>query len=71
MRKKLYGNSIQPACELCAPGRRSPAGKVVLCPKKGVMPLYHHCRHFRYDPLKRVPFRQPVLARYRKEDFQL
>lgn len=71
MRRKLYGNSIQPSCELCANGRRSSDGKAVLCAKKGVMPLYHHCRRFCYDPLKRIPFQQPVLAQYRKEDFEL
>ena len=61
MRQKLYGNNIQPACELCANGRRSLDGKAVLCTKKGVMPLYHHCRRFAYDPLRRfesVPGRQ-------------
>ena len=37
MRQKLYGNNIQPACELCANGRRSLDGKAVLCTKKGVI----------------------------------
>ncbi len=71
MRRKLYGNQIQPACALCAYGKRSSDGKAVLCTKKGVMPLYHHCRHFSYDPIKRIPFRQPPLAHYEQEDFAL
>ena len=71
MRQKLYGNNIQPACELCANGRRSLDGKAVLCTKKGVMPLYHHCRRFAYDPLKRVPFRQPALNRHEEEEFRI
>lgn len=56
MRKKLYGNTVQPSCEHCAHGRKSFDGNAVLCDRKGVMPLYHHCRKFRYDPLKRIPF---------------
>ena len=73
MRQKLYGNNIQPACELCANGRRSLDGKAVLCTKKGVMPLYHHCRRFAYDPLKRVPPRPilPDFSKLRDEDFTL
>ena len=71
MRKKLYGNTVQPSCEHCAHGRKSFDGKAVLCDRKGVMPLYHHCRKFRYDPLKRIPFRQPRLGSYTEEDFRI
>ena len=39
MRRKLYGNTISPACEVCAYGRRSSDGNAVLCSRKGVMPL--------------------------------
>ncbi len=71
MRRKLYGNNIQATCEYCQHGRRSSDNKAVLCPKKGVMPLYHHCRKFVYDPLKRIPYRQPALKEYSQEDFQI
>ena len=71
MRRKLYGNNIQPTCEHCLFGRKSSDGKAVLCTKKGVMPLYHHCRKFEYDPLKRVPFRQPSPEKVRPDDFSL
>ncbi len=71
MRKKLYGNTVQPSCEHCVYGRKSFDGNAVLCEQKGVMPLYHHCRRYRYDPLKRVPYRQPALATYTEEDFQI
>lgn len=71
MRKKLYGNTVQPSCEHCVHGRKSFDGNVVLCVRKGVMPLYHHCRRFQYDPLKRVPYRQPSLGHYTEEDFRI
>ena len=71
MRKKLYGNNISPACEYCARARRSANGRVMLCAKRGIVPLYHRCRRFVYDPLKRIPYRQPKLDTYKAEDFQL
>ncbi len=71
MRRKLYGNNISPICEYCARARRAADGRVMLCTKKGIVPLYHRCRKFRYDPLKRVPYRQPALKKYEAADFQL
>jgi len=72
MRKKLYGNHIEATCEYCQSGRRSSDGKAVLCPKKGVVPLYHHCRKFVYDPLKRIPVTPPAPAEtYTPEDFRI
>ena len=71
MRKKLYGNNISPACEYCAFARRAADGRVMLCDKRGVVPMYHHCRRFRYDPLKRVPYRQPAPEKFSPEDFTL
>ena len=71
MHRKLYGNNIQATCEYCMYGRRSSDGKAILCPKKGVMPLYHHCRKYIYDPLRRIPSVQPVLEKLSKEDFDI
>mgnify|MGYP007076791288 FL=1 len=71
MRRKLYGNTISPACEVCAYGHRSSDGNAVLCSRKGVMPLYHHCRHFDYDPLRRTPSRPKGPARFEEDDFRI
>ncbi len=71
MGRKLYGNSIDPTCEICLHGKRSADGKAVLCIHKGVMPLYHFCRKFIYDPLKREPRLAKKLPTYSPEDFSL
>lgn len=71
MRRKLYGNNIHPSCEYCARARRAKDGRVMLCAKKGIVPLYHRCRRFQYDPLKRIPYRQPALQKYDEADFAL
>ena len=41
--------------------------------KRGVVPVEHACRAFRYDPLKRVPPRPsaPDFSRFEGEDFSL
>lgn len=70
-KRKLYGNNIQPACEYCAFGKLSSDGNAILCPRKGVMPLYHSCRRFDYDPLKRIPKRRKPIQQFDKTDFQL
>lgn len=71
MRQKLYGNHVQPACEICVQGHRSSDGRAVLCQRKGVVPLYHHCRKFVYDPLKRIPKRAPQMREHQENEFSL
>ncbi len=71
MAKKLYGNNIQPSCEFCQHGKKSSDGNAALCLYKGVMPLYHHCFRFVYDPLKRIPHRRPIKETYSPKDFSL
>ena len=71
MKRKLYGNTITPACELCGHGRRAADGQVILCIHKGVTAPSYHCRKFLYDPLRRVPFRQPEVAAFSEEEFRL
>ena len=60
-KQKLYGNNSEPCCETCALGKRTSDGKTVLCRRAGAVPLYHHCRHFVYDPLRRTPHRDQPL----------
>lgn len=51
---------VDPNCVYCKYGTRISEREVV-CLKRGVVPVEHHCRAFRYDPLKRVPPRPAVL----------
>jgi len=71
MKQKIYGNRIEPACDVCQMGKRSADGQAVLCAKKGIMPLYHSCRKFIYDPLKREPTPNQQLPAYSPEEFSL
>lgn len=71
MAKKLYGNNIESACEICALGHRTADGKSVLCSRKGVVERYDSCRRFDYDPLKRIPERPQKKAEHEAEEFEL
>lgn len=62
---------IAKECRICEHGRISPDGMSILCPKKGIMNLDMNCRHFRYDPLKRIPRKKPKMQEHSAEEFAL
>lgn len=68
----LFEKDIEPRCGYCQ--RSAPLeGEKVMCVKKGIVSAAGACRHFRYDPLKRVP-PKPVTASFdhlKDEDFTL
>ena len=68
----LFRKDIDPRCAYCKRGQQLNEREVA-CVKRGVVPVDHHCRWFRYDPLKRVPPRPASLdtGRLNKEDFSL
>lgn len=70
-KKKLFGNRSDPRCETCARGKLTSDGSSVLCCFGGALPLSHSCRRYRYDPLRRVPKRRPLLDEYSAADFAL
>ena len=51
------------------------SGKVdedsVICKFCGIVPCTHHCRRFRYDPLKRIPPRRAALPEKGEQDYSL
>ena len=67
LRKKIERN-----CAYC-----EYAGKLsdeqMICQKCGIVPANHHCRRFRYDPLKRVPSKPKAqdFSKYTEKDFSL
>lgn len=70
-KKKLFGNRQDPRCETCIFGKASADGSSVLCRRGGVLPKFHHCKHYQYDPLKRVPPRQKANDAFSAADFAL
>ena len=68
----LFRKKIERYCTYC-----TFSGKIddnqVICEKCGIVPSNHHCRRFRYDPLKRVPAASPKdpFSKHKDKDFSL
>ena len=65
------GATIAPACAYCAFGQAGTDPRMILCTRRGVVTPDFHCRKYQYDPLLRVPRRQPKLLSFSPEDFSL
>ena len=53
----LFRKDMDPRCAYCQRGQQINEREVA-CVKRGIVPVEHHCRAFKYDPLKRVPPRR-------------
>jgi len=72
MKKKLLNkNKYPPKCEYCAKGRLSPNGENVLCKKKGIVEKDDCCSSYKYDVMKRVPDRQPLVDEIDPADYEI
>ena len=69
---RFFRKDIEKRCAYCTCGSVISDTEAV-CSRKGVVDAAHHCRHFKYDPLKRVPPRPAVLdeSKLSAEDFSL
>lgn len=63
----LFRKKIDRFCTYCAHAGKIDADAMV-CQYCGIVPSTHHCRRFRYDPLKRVPGRQKHVAAEKTEE---
>ena len=68
----LFRKDIEPRCAYCQFAAPAEDG-VMICRKRGIVPEAHHCRKFKYDPLRRVPLRQtaPDFSKYDQQDYSL
>ena len=68
----LFDKKIEPSCSYCKRGAAL-GNDEIMCPRHGVVYTWSSCRHFRYDPLRRVPPRpqMPEPGDFEKKDFEL
>ena len=67
----LFRRDIEPNCAYCERGERV-SDTEIYCARQGTVAADHHCKAFRYDPLKRIPPRPATLKRkFRESDFSL
>ena len=68
----LFRKKIEKACQYCAHVVVMDDGHLA-CTKKGRREPDDNCRHFEYDPLKRVPSKPKAqdLSKYDEYDYSL
>ena len=59
---KKQKNSLEKMCRVCEWAHGLQDEDTMLCEKKGVVQSDYFCRHFRYDPLKRIPGQTKSIA---------
>ncbi len=64
MKRKYAEENLEivKCCAYCEKATPLAGDEYVLCEKRGVVSLTHHCRRFAYDPLKRIPKRMPSMS---------
>ena len=72
VRKKLIDDkNVQPECRSCAFGTAMPGEEMILCKKTGIRRPDSLCKKYKYDPLNRVPQKEPEPMEFREENFKL
>ncbi len=69
--EKLFGANIVPACKYCVRMLQILDEEKRLCEKRGVVGPGEKCRHFVYDPLKRVPPKPRPVQKLEETEFVL
>lgn len=69
MKLKLFKKDMLPLCSYCVHSK--PLHNTVLCKRHGIVSPNHHCRKFRYDPIKRIPEKKQSVPTFKPEDFSL
>ena len=67
----IFNKELPRSCKYCAFGKNSLFADEVLCIKRGVTNANDYCRHYKYDPLRRVPEKVKIANGYNPEDFSL
>ena len=67
----VFNKELPCSCKYCVFGKDSLFSGEVLCKKRGVTSPTDYCRHYKYDPLRRVPEKVKIADGYNSEDFLL
>lgn len=71
MADKAFNKKLSHRCEYCVNSKALDGSNEVICKKRGVVDRQDSCRHYKYDPLKRVPDTAKISKNYTPEDFSL
>ncbi len=68
----LFRKKIERSCSYCVHGVKVEDGTIICC-KRGLRDESDSCWKFRYDPIKRIPFRAKAMdfSQFQDSDFSL
>ena len=67
----FFNKELPRSCKYCVYGKDLLFSEEILCKKHGVTSFSDYCRHYKYDPLRRVPEKVKIADGYKPEDFSL
>ena len=67
----IFNKELPRSCKYCVFGKDSLISKEKQNKKRGVTDPNDYCRHYKYDPLRRVPEKVKIADGYKPEDFSL
>ena len=71
MQKLIDKKRFDARCEYCRHARIPEDRSIILCAKKGVVDFSDTCRHYKYDPLNRVPKKVTLNTDFTEDDFKI
>lgn len=71
MSAKFFDKKLKHSCAWCRYGKKSDYTDDIFCLKRGVTGRFDSCRHYKYDPLKRIPENAKLSGNYTAEDFEI
>lgn len=68
----LFRKKMPRSCAYCTYGAKI-EDEMIVCAKRGIVPISGSCRKFKYDPCKRIPLKQKTMdfSKYDDHDFSL
>lgn len=68
----LFSKKIEKRCELCQHSKKINDNEAI-CSRHGIVSLGYKCRHFVYDPIKRIPPEEATLnlSAFSEKDFSI
>jgi hypothetical protein len=67
----LFSKENDKKCAHCVFATIIEIDERILCPNRGFVYSDDRCQKYKYDALKRIPKKQPVLPTYSEDDFKL
>ena len=67
----IYSKDIPKICLYCEKSSNIFKREELMCSKQGIVSPDYSCKHYSYDPYKRIPKRKQPIPKYSAKDFSI